>query len=413
MTHYTRFNKTTSFYISLFVAFIDYMGVGFIYPLFAVMLFDHTLNLLPLNTMAEMRGLLLGILIACMPLSQFFSAPIWGVISDNRGRKAPLMLSLGIGIIGYLLAFLGVILTNIWLLFLSRLIIGVASGNTSIVQATIVDLSSKEEKARNFGLYSMALGAGFTLGPFLGGILSSFGYHIPFLFACILMLVNFLFSMFYFKETHHTLISIDEKKKLNWCIGIHHLRKAFVLKGLRTILLCSFLHNFGWSYFFEFIPVYLISEFQFSSLTLGIFYGLAGCFYAFSTGLFIQPLVKLFQPETLFFAGNLLTAIVILTIPFLPTSSWIWPQLFLICYFVAFVTPSSTTIVSNHTDSKNQGEALGVLSSVNAAALIFSPLFSGSIVGKFPEISVIIGGVTLGFVALLTALKFEGVYDVK
>lgn len=406
MTDCVRLDKNLkiSLYISLFVAFIDYMGVGLIYPLFAAMLFDDSLPLLPLTTSHEVRGIWLGVLISLMPLAQFFSSPIWGAISDDKGRKKPLHFSIGIGMIGYLVAFCGIVFYNIWLLLASRLIIGFASGNMSIVQATIADLSAKEEKVKNFGLYSMALGTGFTLGPFFGGALASLGYSIPFLFAFILTFLNLLFAIFFFKETFCASV----KKKLKWTVGIDQLKKAFVFKGLRTILLCSFLHNFGWSYFFEFIPVYLISQFQFSSLTLGIFYGAAGCFYALSTGLLIRPGINRLLPETLFFGGNLLAALAILIVPFLPTAFWMWPVMFLICYFVAFVTPSSTTLVSNNATPQMQGEALGILSSVNAAALVFSPLFSGSLVGKYPELPMIIGGCTLLIAACLLLFVFRG-----
>lgn len=413
-----------SFYISLCVAFIDNLGVGLIYPLFAAMLFDNALPLLPMDTSQEARGIWLGIFLSLMPFAQFFSAPLWGAISDRRGRKGPLHLSLGIALVGYLFAFMGVVLSNIWILLVSRVVVGFAAGNISIVQATITDLSTNEEKVKNFGSYSMALGAGFALGPFFGGSLSELGYSTPFLFACVLTLLNLLFSLFFFKETLKVGISqpvsktsennlvpdeqpIEKKSSFHWSLGIDQLKKAFALKGLRTILLCSFLHNFGWAYFFEFIPVYLISKFEFSPLYLGVFYGLAGCVYALSTGLLIRPLVKRFQPETLMFGGNLLTAITILTILLLPTSFWIWPLLIVMCYFVAFVSPSSITLVSNRADSKNQGEALGVLSSINAAALAFSPLFSGSIVGKFPEVSVIIGGMTLAIVAMILFVVFK------
>lgn len=78
MTLFFGTSMELSLYIALFVAFIDYMGVGLIYPLFSSMLFDP-------------------------------------------------MLSLA-----------------------SRLIIGFVAGNMSIVQAVIADLSSKDEKAKNF-----------------------------------------------------------------------------------------------------------------------------------------------------------------------------------------------------------------------------------------------------------------------
>ena len=115
----------TSFYILLLVAFVDMMGLGLIYPLFSSMLFDRSLSFFQMHIGNEIRGFWLGILIALMPLAQFFSSPIWGVVSDKKGRKKPLMVSLGIVFIGYFLAALGVFFHVLPFLFLSRLIFGV------------------------------------------------------------------------------------------------------------------------------------------------------------------------------------------------------------------------------------------------------------------------------------------------
>ena len=60
----------------------------------SLMLFDHSFSLVPLETSPHMRGVWLGFLLSLMPLAQFFSAPIWGAISDSKGRKNPLQISL-------------------------------------------------------------------------------------------------------------------------------------------------------------------------------------------------------------------------------------------------------------------------------------------------------------------------------
>lgn len=392
-----------SLYIALFVAFVDYIGIGLIYPLFSSMLFDTTRPFLPSETSHEMRGALLGMLLALSPLSQFFSSPIWGALSDSKGRKRLLQFSLVIGLVGYVTALSGVLMGSIVLLFVSRIIIGISAGNMAIVQATIADLSSKEEKAKNFGLYSMALGAGFTLGPFFGGFLSQWGYSIPFVFAAFIIALNIIFAFAFFKETHHHTF----ERKLSWHMGITQLKKAFHFYGIRTILFTYFLHCFGWSFFFEFAPVYLITNLQFSPAKLGLFYGASGCFYALSTGLLIRPFVRRLKPETLFFAGNLFAALAILALPFLPSPLWLWPLLFVICYFIAFVSPTATTIVSNSASPQIQGEALGILGSFNAAALVLSPLFSGSFVGAHPTFSMWIGGTLMLAVALIVLAIFR------
>ena len=393
-----------SLYIALFVGFIDYLGVGLVYPMFSSMLFDPTHPLLPFETTQAMRGLWLGVLFTLMPLAEFLTAPIWGAYSDGIGRKKPLQISLCVGFFGYFVAFLGVFFNNLTLLLISRLLVGCAAGNISIVQATIADVSSNEEKTKNFGLNSMALGLGFTFGPFCSGILSSHSYSTPFLFALALILLNIIFTAFFFKETHYHFI----KKKISWTLGLSQMKQAFQMKGLRILFLCSFLNYFGWSYFFEFSPVFLISRFAFSPCDLGIFFGLAGGFYALSSGLFIRPLIHRVKPETLFCWGLFLTAFSIFLIPLIPSLIWLWPVIFLVCYFTSLTYPTATALVSNSASSSTQGEALGIFSAINAAAMAISPILSGSLVGNHPTLPMWVGGSAMliaGIIYLATSFK--------
>ncbi len=375
-----------SFYIALLVAFIDLMGIGMVYPLFSSMLFDTSFSLLPPDVSSERRGIYLGILIALTPLMQFFSSPLWGAISDHRGRKHPLLISQSIGLIGYLIGLGGVAFQNVYFLFLSRAVVGFGSGNMSIVQATIADLSSPQQKTKNFGLYSMASGIGFTFGPLMSGILLPWGYTLPFWAAGCIVAINLLLTFALFQETLFTRLY----RKISWKSGFLQLKKLVEMRGIRTLIFVSFLHNFSWSYYFEFSPVYLIQRLHFSSSKLGFFYGTMGALYALSTGLLIRPFLRKFKAETLFFAGNLLTAAMLLILP--ATGAGIWGGLIPLCFFVAFVTPTCTSVVSNQASPQIQGEALGILSAVNAAALVISPLCAGSFVGAHPVWVFWIGG---------------------
>ena len=162
-------SSNASLLIALFVIFMDFMGFAIIWPIFPPMLFDASLPLLPSDTSPEVRGFWLGLLLSLTPLSQFFSSAVWGAISDNLGRKKPLQFSLMVTCLGSVCAIFGAYGYSLWIILLSRIIIGLASGNISIVQATIADISTPEEKTKNFGLLGMMIGLGFTVGPLIGG----------------------------------------------------------------------------------------------------------------------------------------------------------------------------------------------------------------------------------------------------
>src|SRR5580704_6183428 len=91
----------------LIVGFIDHMGIGLVYPLFSALLFDPENSILPPETSLATRGWLLGILIALTPIAQFFACPVLGALSDQKGRKKMLIISMAMGIAAYLTAAIG------------------------------------------------------------------------------------------------------------------------------------------------------------------------------------------------------------------------------------------------------------------------------------------------------------------
>lgn len=387
---------STSLFVALFVVFMDFMGFAIIWPIFSPMLFDTALPLLPSDASQEARGFWLGLLLSLAPLSQFFSSAIWGTVSDNCGRRRPLQCSLIVTCIGTFCAFIGVHFYNLWIILLSRIIIGCASGNISIVQATIADISAPEEKTKNFGLFSMMIGLGYTIGPLLGGSFHSYSY--PFIIAAVLAILNLIFAYVFFKETLHCPI----KTKINWKSGLLNLKRAFHLEGLRLIFLTCFLANFAWTFFLEFIPVYLIDQHHFSANDLGVFFGVASAIYALNSGVLIRLVSKWFKAETLIFGGMFLAGLAILAILLNTSLVWMWIMIVLKFSFLAYASPSFSTLISNGTSSQIQGEALGILGSVYGMATITSSLFSGSLVGAYPTLPIWGGGIIM----LVTGIIF-------
>ena len=173
-----------SLWFLLLVVFIDWLGLSLVYPLFSSILFHSNASFFP-DCSHVMRSCMLGSLLAAMAIAQFFSGPVLGALSDQKGRRPVLLVSLVIAMGGYLLAAFAIFLRSFTLLLCSRVVVGIAAGNAGVVSAAVADLSDEKEKVKNFGLYGMACGIGFAVGPFIGGQLSSMGYEYPFLFAAL------------------------------------------------------------------------------------------------------------------------------------------------------------------------------------------------------------------------------------
>lgn len=409
-------SRKISILLVLLVAFIDLMGIGLVYPMFSSMLFGTDCQMLPADSSHAWRGTCLGVLLATMPLFQFFSAPILGMLSDQKGRRKILIPSLAIGVLGYFLAVFAVSIENLLLLLLSRVAVGISAGTSSVVGAAMADLSKPEEKAKNFGLFSMACGLGFTVGPFLGGMLSTTslgfieGYSIPFLIAGIMTLINLVLIAFCFAETY----AVKENTDFDIMAGVKNIQKAFKIKTLRTVFLSVFIGCAGWSFYWEFTPVTWIGDYNFDTATIGTLYAYGAIIFAVSSGFLIRPIVNRFSTERVLFSGLIMCGLSIGVFLIHMDPFWLWVYLPFQQYAMALFWPSAATLVSNSVGDEVQGEMIGVLHSVDALAFALSPLVAGPLLGLSTQTPIIIGASAMFLAAFILrgALKAKEVVKV-
>jgi len=173
--------------IIFITVFIDLVGFGIVIPLLPY--YGETFNASPFE---------IGMLFAIYSAMQFVFAPILGGLSDSIGRRPVLFFSLiGAGI-GYLCIGFA---TALWMVFLGRVVAGITGGNISTAQAYIADVTTRENRAKGMGLFGATFGLGFVFGPAIGGILSRYGIHVPFLFAAGLIFANAIALYFILPET--------------------------------------------------------------------------------------------------------------------------------------------------------------------------------------------------------------------
>jgi MFS transporter, DHA1 family, tetracycline resistance protein len=369
--------------IIFFTTFIDLLGVGIIIPIIAPLFLDTAHHLLPDGFSFQQRTMLMGVLISSFSFMQFFGSSLLGALSDQHGRKKILLISISGTAVGYLIFASGIEAGNLWLLFLGRMLNGFCAGNLAVIFSSIADISNAESKSRNFGMVGAAFGIGFVIGPFLGGkladssLVSWFHYATPFWFAAVLALINVILIQGLFQETLQQKIV----RQLKFSTGFKNLHKAFTNPQLRSIFTISFLFIFGFTFFTQFIQVYLIEAFSFRESDIGNLFAYMGVWIALTQGMIIRPLSRRFQPTQMLRFTLILLAVAMITLLF-PQQGW---QLFLVVPFISIFqglsSPNITATVSNLADKSIQGEILGINQSVNAFAQMLPPLIGGVLVG--------------------------------
>ncbi len=389
-----------NFIIILFIGFLDYLGIALVYPIFTGLLFDPDSSMVSHDSLPIYRGALLGILIGLTPLTQFFSAPLLGAISDLKGRKKTLIYGTFFGFVAYCLAIWGICVHALSLLFLYRILIGIASGTVPVAQAMIADISTDHNKARRFSLFSASLGLGFTVGPFLGGKLAgSYGYTMPFVAASMMCLVSLVMITCKFPETSKA----RDHLAFGFMEGILNIRKVFLWDKLRGLFLSTFAFAFGWSFFNEFIPVLLREQFGFNLSEIGNYYAYGGAWYALSSGLITTTVLKYFPTEKVAVKALVGCAVCMLLFLVIQERQYIWFILPPLMLCLSFTYPTTATMVSNRAGVQRQGEVLGVYQSVIGLAMGVSPLFMGPAIGTYPALTAIGGA----FAMLLAGLAFR------
>src|ERR1043165_8878106 len=187
----------------LVTVFVDVIGWALIIPVMPTLIAG--MKKIPVNEASSYGGWLLS----AYAIMQFVCAPILGNLSDKYGRRPVLLFSLlGFGI-DYL--FLALAPTYAWL-FVGRVIAGFTGASFTTASAYIADISTNENRAKNFGMIGAAFGLGFIIGPTIGGLLSGWGVRAPFYAAAVLCLLNAMYGYFVLPES----LKKENRRRFEW-----------------------------------------------------------------------------------------------------------------------------------------------------------------------------------------------------
>lgn len=369
------------------------------YPIFAASIFHPHSIFLGVSSNV-IRGFWLGVLLSACPIAQFCSSPWIGELSDRKGRKPVMQITTMIIALGALFSAFGVWLGSLFLLILGRIVTGIGAGNMAVINSSVADMSLAHAKTKNFALITMANGLGFAVGPFLGGKLSAYGFEMPFLFALFATVLCFILICFFYSET-----LVKKVKRSNFFPRFKHLWKTLLDQKFRIIFPAFFLFCFGWSFYWEFIPVTWIKNYGLDISQIGNFYAFGSIIYVLSSGVLIRPIVNRFKSFPVLFIALAALGIFLLLL-YHASIGMYWFNIGIQQFLIALIFPVGTAIVSNLTSKNQQGETLGIFMSLQSFAFAATPFMGGSLLSLSYDSPYIIGGISMFLSCLVLFIGF-------
>ncbi|SEN06504.1 Major Facilitator Superfamily protein [Paenisporosarcina quisquiliarum] len=359
-------------FILMSIQFLVYLGFGIIIPVLPEVILEQDYN--------EIH---VGGLLTVYSLASFFTAPLWGMLSDRIGRKTLIL----VGLVGFSLSFwlFSLFFNSLFMLYLSRVVGGLFSGALyTAVTGFAADLSNEENRNKYMGFLGMSIGLGFIFGPAIGGVLGHIDLALPFTASAILLLVIFVYALIILKEPERTgeankRALLPKGASSLWSYRIRYL---FLFSFMVTFLLAGLEATF---------QLFQIERIEITPLQIGYLFMFSGFVDAAIQGGVVRRIKNGTETKWLLYA-QVVTAVGLFLTVF--TQSIFWAGLSL-CIFTAGNALARTTIVSLTTKESGgrYGTAAGMSYSMDNLGRIIGPLLFAWLFTMQPDNIYMLSGV--------------------
>jgi DHA1 family tetracycline resistance protein-like MFS transporter len=332
-----------------------------------------------------------GLLFAVFSFCQLIATPLLGLASDRWGRRPILLFSQIGSVMGYLLLAYAThrqwanVEIGLILVYISRAIDGLSGGNISTAQAYISDVTTPKNRAKGMGMLGAAFGIGFTIGPWIGGMLGAKPGHewIPAVAAACFSFIAVSQTFLRLPESRRHIPSEAE-------VWLHPSKFIPILRNspLMQLLLISFFSMMAFVMMESTFAIFLNDTFHksngepFGAREVGYFFGYAGIIIIVVQGGLVGRLSRALGEWALVIVGPLMVSAAMM----LYVEAGVRPLILILLVGGLFnaggrslQTPALSALVSQFSDPKRQGTVFGMFHMLGSLARVIGPVVAGLI----------------------------------
>ena len=348
--------------ILLTVMFVNMIGFGIIVPL------------LPFYSESfQAASWQVALIFSAYSVGAFFGEPFWGRMSDRLGRKPILMLTVCGNCACYLaLAFA----PSIGIAFVVRFLGGLASGNNSVVQSYLADVTHERDRAGRMAWVTASYNVGFIIGPAMGGWLANpaegtAGFRVPLLVAAAFSALCVAGLWVLVGESRNQR---HEPAEPQYARAFHELARHPVIARLLLVTLLSGSAFSGVESMFGF---WAEKKFNWGPHEVGDTFAIAALVAAFCQIVVVGPMSKRFGAARLLAVGMTLTAISVLLLTLANNGTIAMGLIAVAAFGQAIAWPNVAALISRNSDLHEQGSCLGLNNAAAAMSRLAGPLGAG------------------------------------